>query len=181
MYPSRKAMYALNASVTYARYWKLKLEGEQWETNEAASVFSSYQKPTYIGEVIFGDANSLTAVQKYNWSIRERYEQIRTATRSGSQRVTNVTTESPRVLQMSHFFSTIAEYEEFRDKVWRQSRGGADPAVWVPDDTDDDICLLGRMDNSWDVKRVLSAYSEGDILVAEEGFPAVYGNYNRIG
>jgi hypothetical protein len=82
---------------------------------------------------------------------------------------------------MSHFFSTIAEYEEFRDKVWRQSRGGADPAVWVPDDTDDDICLLGRMDNSWDVKRVLSAYSEGDILVAEEGFPAVYGNYNRIG
>lgn len=180
MYQARKSMYALNASVVYARYWKLKLEGEQWETTEAASVFSAYQKPTYIGEVIFGDASSLTAVQKYNWSIRERYEQIRTTTRSGSPRVTNVTTEAPRVLQMSHFFSTIAEYEEFRDKVWRQGRGGADPAVWVPDDTDDDICILGRIDNSWDVKRLLSAYSEGDLVIAEEGFPSAYGSYNRI-
>lgn len=180
MTAARKSQYYYSETPHYRRYWKLKLTGEQWESNEAASVFSAYQKPTYIGEVIYGDATALTATQKYNWSIRERYEQIRTTTRSGSPRVTNVTTEAARVLQMSHFFSTLAEYEEFRDKVWRQSRGGADPAVWVPDSDDPDVCLMGRQDNSWDVKRLLSAYSESDLVIAEEGFPSAYGNYNRI-
>lgn len=160
-----------------ARYWKLVFNGAQADAQYPAPLYDGRIAPIYIGEWMLGQAIEMSTAQNYNWVVKNKYEQTRSATRAGGQRAVNLTTFPSRALQMSHFFETAARSDEYRDFVWRLGGGGETPGVWVPDSDDPAVCILGRQDSSWDVKRVLSAYSEDDLVIAEEGYPSVYGSY----
>lgn len=173
--------YYESGGPTYARYWKLHLSGDRVVSGVDEAQYQGRVSPIYIGEWVIGQAHSLSQVQKHDWSVRSRYEQLRSVTRSGAARALNLTTGPGRVLGLRHFFESASVFSEFREKVWRWSGGGEDPAVWQPNSDDSSVILMGRQDSSWDVKKVLYTsgldYSEADTQIAEEGYPAAWGNY----
>jgi hypothetical protein len=152
------SFYSALGSMLDHRYWNLLLEGYP------------YPSPlTYLGEVVLGQSFDLLHNPAYGGSISWNDRQTRLETAMGESWVYLHNARALRLLSMSFVFRNDAEYVQFRDAVFRGSRGGANPIVIAPIEEDSDQVILGKIQEAVTVTK--PALRTADLEVIESPLP----------
>jgi hypothetical protein len=144
-------------TLTYANYWKLS-----WATAipipaRTTSVFA------FLGEVVFGQTISLSRGINSAVKVSASEPHLDAATRTGEVRSTLLTTAPRHELEVQFTYTSQADYEEARDQIWRLSRHGAYPFVFIHDDQDADIVSHGApAEDTFAFTAQMRTWREGD-------------------
>ena len=127
----------------------------------------------YGGELILSQPITLQRVYDPARSLEFKDTQSRSQTVFGNQRVTRLDAHASRQISLPYKFTSLAEYQDQRDQVYRRSGFGAFPAVIIPSSTDPEICILGLVEEHWvAIEGPKVNFWEGSkIVVIERGFP----------
>jgi hypothetical protein len=133
----------------------------------------------WIGEIVIGQADTMTRDPNNGWQMEMSVEQVRLTTGIGTKR--GVLLGPPvmgyerRPFRMKFFYTSASDYQQAQDYVFRRTMGGHYPSVWVPDTnhpTKD--CRFGYILDSWGpINRPLTGMWEAGFDFAEEPFPLV--------
>jgi hypothetical protein len=162
--PRRSSFYGILAGdQKFHRYWRLRYRGTPLSA-------------IYTGEAVLGQIDTALHAHLYGWETRFIFDQIRTETRAGNVRSHRLAQEERRALKLAFELVGDDEFEQLRDQWARRTYGGHYPMIVIPDDTDPQLVLHGRMTEEWSVIREFHTVREsGDILIAESGLPTVTG------
>lgn len=158
--PSRPNMVVYSAGGVSERYCRLNSSG----TNTAAA---------WIGELVVCWLETASRGQKPEWSIKQDSPQVRAETRAGEVYAFPLGAFPRRVVQMAFVQRATAEYQQMRDDIVARSMGGRFPTVVNPYETETDVVVYGRLDASWNVKRLLTYAWEDDLIISEDPFPVL--------
>lgn len=157
------------AAPIYHRYWRLKLLG----TPRVAPG---------LGELVLGQTQLLQKAPRLGprvaWS---EAGQIRRGAISGATRARNMGPWPTRTVEMSYRFDTQAQFRQFRDELFRGSRGGAIPTILMATDTTQglDYPIFGMLSETFAGKRLETTgttanpreYWDVDVEIDEAPFP----------
>lgn len=141
------------------RYWRVEAS-RTWHSNINTSAIR-------LGELVLGESFALGRFFQYGSELRWLEDIESAPTGSGEKWAYALGQQPRRVFAASWQHDTTGNYEEFRDEVFRRSRGSVHPMVIVPD-TDQPDVIHGRIDNSWGARRVLMNFYEDSALVVTE-------------
>ena len=74
---------------------------------------------------------------------------------------------------MSYALAGSTEHQQMRDQLLTMSGGGAYPVIVIPTETDPDVCIYGRIEDSISFARTNHVIREADVTVVEEALPWV--------
>lgn len=143
---AKPAFYVVLGSTVYRRYWRFRhgLDG---------SLLNGGNAPVF-GEMVIGYAEAAARPQDYGWTLGKKFQQVRTQTQLGAEAVYLFGEHEQRRLGLNFSPTTAAEFLELRDRLYRVTRGGADPLVIVPYDSED-VVIHGRLGPELAIKREL--------------------------
>jgi len=151
----------------YHRYWRLKLLG----TPRVAPG---------LGELVLGRAEALLRPPNLGPRVAWREAgQIRRGAISGATRARNMGPWPTREAQMSWRFESQAQFRQFRDEIFRGSRGGAIPMIMFATDAETtkglDYALFGMLSETFAGRRLESEdeYWDVDLELDEQPFPSL--------
>jgi len=154
------------AAPVYNRWWRLKLLG----TPRVAPG---------LGEFVLGQAQLLQRAPqlgpKVSWI---EAGQIRRGAISGATRARNMGPWPTRDVQMSWRFKDQASFRQFRDELFRGSRGGAIPTILMATDATQglDYPVFGMLSETFAGKRIATTGIEVwdvDVEINEQPFPSL--------
>lgn len=130
--------------------------------------------PLWIGELFIGQTTPLLRNPNYGYGEVWDDPQIRQSTPAGRQRVTS-RTGGPRVgAELPFAYNSLASWQQARDEIMRRSRGGKYPIVLIPDDTDPEVCIYGRLVEGpfRSTREFMTYYTlDGSLAVAPDPMP----------
>lgn len=162
--PCQPAMYVLLSSPVYRRYWRYNST-----TNSNVSFGGSVP---VVGEAWLGYAEAAARAQDYGWELSSIRTQIRTSTVLGAEGVYVPSDHEQRSLSLNFRPGSAAEFLELRERLHRMTKGGADPFVIVPYDSDD-IVIHGRLKPTLGYQRELVTRWIGMSMEILETLPPV--------
>lgn len=139
------------------RYWQVKFSG----TNTSA---------IYVGELVLTQKLQLT--YGYMDGLQGEYAnaQVRSTSDMGDVQVFLMSAEETRHW-VAPFDHDETSFEELRD-VLRRSALGAHPIIFVPDSTDAEVCIYGRVGPQWSFSAPNPVqFTGGDLDIYESPFP----------
>lgn len=152
-------MFSTFSSVD-ARYWRL------FFTSDPLS------SPTWLGEVVLGQYQTLTRRQNYGQDLNLIHAQDRDSTDLGPFTAYLRQEVGRRKANLSFRYNTDADYEQAREIVER-SKGGANPLVLVLETADETTAILGRISQEWAHSRVTKLIRDASWEIEELPFPVV--------
>jgi hypothetical protein len=156
------AFYSPLASMKDYRYWRLLLEG-----------FPDVASLTYLGELVLGQSFDLIHNPEYGGSLTWNERQTRLESGQGEEWVALHNTRAQRGLMLTYGFRKDDEYVQFRDKLFRGSRGGANVIVIAPVEMDAEQVILGRIRESTTIVKSSYYRRAGELEVIESPLPNV--------
>jgi len=163
--------YSVLSAAVGARYWQVVFGGTQLHGGSTAP---GTPVPIWLGEMVLGQSVTLLRPQDYAPKIKHHEAQVRTVAPAGQQFVFVLGGGAVRTLTLGYTETATTEYQQLRDQVYRQARGGRDSIVVVPWDANPDVCVYGRLnadlDETWEL---VSTYWRLGISIIEAPFPVV--------
>jgi hypothetical protein len=156
------SFYSPLASMKDYRYWRLLLEG-----------FPDVASLTYLGELVLGQSFDLIHNPEYGGSLTWNERQTRLESGQGEEWVALHNTRAQRGLMLTYGFRKDDEYVQFRDKLFRGSRGGANVIVIAPVEMDAEQVILGRIRESTTIVKSSYYRRAGELEVIESPLPNV--------
>jgi hypothetical protein len=120
---------------------------------------------------VLGQSVTLLRNQEYGWRTAFMDPQLRDETDAGEMRASLLTEGQRRRLELSFQYNTTASMQEARDTIVRLTRNGAYPCVIVPDDSNAEVVIFGKLSNpdqTWSVDQDFLAHWSGSRMVFEE-------------
>lgn len=158
--PLQGRFYSYLSSPIAKRHLRLKFVGTNPAIIYAAEMIASYLEQ---------------ATQGPEWGIEQKAveSQIRNESETGDVTVHARGPHERVMLKLAFVAKTEAAYKELRNEIVRRCRGGIYPALIVPID-DEDLIVLGTLDDSWEARRqFVTRWTNDDLAVAERPFPIV--------
>jgi hypothetical protein len=157
MTPRRPSFYSTFTEIT-DRYVTLRFTNS--DVNPGGAIF--------IGEWVL--ASSRTLVRNPNYSIRRSFldPQQREMTEAGPQRAFALTEGNRRRLRMVFDENSLAAFQDWRDVLVGGTRNGLYSCVLVPDDTDAEVAIFGKIQPEHAIDQdFLTHWSGGEIVLEE--------------
>lgn len=135
------------------RYARVAITG----TNQAAA---------WYGKILLLWVETAARAQFWGWSIRRRVPQVRHKTDAGKDWVYPLTAWPVRSLKVSFDRRSSTDMKEARDEWFARALGGSYWSVVEPMDDEDDL-LYGRLDESYETRRLFPLLWEDEFIVTE--------------
>jgi hypothetical protein len=143
-----------------SRYWRLLFTG----TPDVDSLM-------FVGEIVLGQSFELLHNPQYGGGIARNDRQTRSESDIGDEFIQLHNRFPQRALSFTFGFKTDEEYEQFRDLIFRRSRGGAVPIVVVPYDLDPTVVIMGRIRETSSVIKSAFYPRSGELEIIEAPLP----------
>jgi len=122
-------------------------------------------EPLWYGELVL--AQTFTLTKEPNTPVSYRF--VQPQLRSTADRIAYARSSGPtRILGCSFRYSSLAMFQQARDEIYRRSLGGVYAAVVIPNDSDTEVCIYGRLVDDWGYDLTLVTYFTGSTLVWTE-------------
>lgn len=159
--PRHPSFYGRLSAPLYQRYATLNLLG------------TPYTVP-WIGELVFAQTVTLSRTPT-DLSFAWRDRQSRMETPGGAMWVTPRNAHATREGTLKVKYSTVAEYEQSRDQLYRRSRGGLYPLILMPTAPDPAEIIFGRLGEevTYDYIDGFVSYRQAQFILAEEPIPTM--------
>lgn len=102
--------------------------------------------PIWYGEIVLGQRFQLNRKPDEPLKYRFSFPQLRTA---GNRLAYARADALMRILECTFRYYSQADLLEAREQIFVRTRGGVDASVIVPDDTDVEVCIYGRIAPEW--------------------------------
>lgn len=133
---ARPAFHGILSAAVFRRWWKLRCAVD--------SVLKNGGAPVTIGELWLGYFETAARNQEYGWALSPAFQQVRTTAFGGQEAVYAMGQHDRRKLSLAFKPTSRAQFLELRDRLFRATRGGADPFVIIPADSED-VVIHGRL------------------------------------
>lgn len=158
----RDSFYVALDTLETHRYWRIHFDGQP----DTGSLM-------YMGEVFFGQSFTLLHNPQYGGSITRIEHQTRGEATTGDEFLNLHNNQPQRSVLFQFGFRTDEEYEQFRDSVFRRSRGGGNLIAIAPLDLDDRTVILGRIKETSTVVKSSVFPRSGECEILELALPNV--------
>jgi len=168
--PQFPSFYWLNTlgAIIYSRYWRLNLAG---------TAQSAVGNP-YVGEFVLGQW--IQALRNPNYPIKISWKEFqeRPPGFTGAQWVYARAQSAIRIITWGVYSARgawpSAQFKQFRDELFRRSRSGLYAAVVIPQDTDVELCVFGRLPDQSDFANTyLNVTDLASMSLIEDALPSV--------
>jgi hypothetical protein len=157
----RDSFYATTSSGLQAhRYWRMLLDGIPDTT--------SYM---FMGEYVLGQYYELLQNPSYGGSVSWTDRQTRLDGDLGDAFIYLHNQQPQRKLTLNFVFPGSSEYDQFKDEVFRGSRGGGNLICVAPTDYDPSIVILGRIREVADIVKNTPGEWTANLEVVEAPLP----------
>jgi hypothetical protein len=156
----RDSFYEAFTTPERFRYWRILFDG----VPDTTSLM-------YMGEVVLGQHYSLLHNPSYGGSVSWTDRQTRLESDLGEQFVYLHNQQPQRKLTLSFVFPGSSEYGQFKDEIFRGSRGGGNLICMAPTDYDSSIVVLGRIREVADIVKNTTAEWTANLEVVEDPLP----------
>jgi hypothetical protein len=128
--------------------------------------------PIYGGELCVGQPTTITRGFNMNYPLIFEDAQERETSVLGDTRVYRLSSHAIRKVNLGYVFDSIANYQQARDLV-RRAQFGASVSLLIPSSTDPEVCILGRIEETWTASQgPMIGYFEGaKLAIVEMPFP----------
>lgn len=130
----RDSFYEAFTTPERFRYWRILFDG----VPDTASLM-------YMGEVVLGQHYEIQHNPSYGGSMSWQDRQTRLDGDLGDEFIYLHNQQPQRKLTMSFVFPGLTQYTEFKDEIFRGSRGGANQICVAPTEYDTSVVVLGRI------------------------------------
>jgi hypothetical protein len=156
------SFYAALTSMHDYRHWRILLDH-----------FPDNGSLTYIGEWVLGQSYDVAHNPLYGGSLVLNERQTRLEGTGGDQWVYLHGERPQRGLIMSFAFNDDTAYVQFRDEIFRGSRGGSNLAIIAPIEMDPAQVILGRIQEMATIVKSDNARRSAELEIVESPLPNV--------
>lgn len=159
------ACFAYLSVASQRRYARLALTGTQ--SSQGGAPYYGELVITYLETSAVGPSH----ISGSNYTMRFLPDNIINTAPGGKVHAARASTQRRRVHQLS-FRTNTTDVAEVRDEIHGRCYGALWPLVLVPMNAET-VVALARIDDSWEVKRVLDTLWDSDLVVSDCPFPRV--------
>jgi len=156
----RDSFYVALSTLESHRYWRILFDGQP----DTGTLM-------YVGEIVLGQYFELLHNPQYGGGISWNDRQTRNESDIGDEFIQLHGRVPQRALSFTFGFKTDQEYEQFRDLIFRRSRGGVYPIVIAPYDLDPDVVIMGRIRETTTVVKSSFYPRSGEVEIIEAPLP----------
>jgi hypothetical protein len=156
----RDSFYLALNQLEAHRYWRVFLDGRP----DTGSLM-------YVGEMVMGQYYDIIHNPLYASTLKWQERQTRLESDIGDQFVHLHNQRPQRTLLLSHIFPSSTAYEQYRDPIFRGSRGGGNLICIAPEEMDSSVVILGRIRDSVDVVKNTPLERTSQLEITEAPLP----------
>jgi hypothetical protein len=156
----RDSFYEALSSAQRFRYWRILFDG----VPDTTSLM-------YMGEVVLGQHYQIQHNPSYGGSMSWHDRQTRLDGDLGDEFIYLHNQQPQRKVTMSFVFPGLAQYTQFKDEIFRGSRGGGNLICVAPTEYDTTAVVLGRIKEQVDIVKNTPLEWTSNLEVLESPLP----------
>lgn len=163
--PYFPTFYHLLATKRQDRYWRLKTTG----TNPIWA-------PLWYGSLFLGQKLVLARGMDFGMQLTHLREQVRQRSSGGAEKVYLKEDSPRREMRFGWRYTTDAQFQQARDRLYRQSGAGEQPLLMLVDD-DPESAIYGRLSEDFSVSHPegVDIRDAAELTLAEFSYPTFVG------